>query len=115
MSPGPVALSPHTGTLHVRYRMWANRAGGETEQPPTKRSPDDARWWRLRALDLFTLLCETHSSGAIRREQSLLAAPVRIAVVISVVGDLLPTAPVRLDRPDLVVASGVVDKSYLLT
>jgi hypothetical protein len=78
-----------------------------------KRSPENAPW-RLRALDLFTLY-ETHSSGAIRREQSLLAAPVRIAVVSSVVGDLLPTTPVRLDRPDLVVASGVVDKGYLLT
>ena len=62
-----------------------------------------------------SLLCETHSSGATRREQSLLTAPVRIDVVISVVGDLEPTTPVRLDRPDLTVASGVADKGYPLT
>ena len=56
-----------------------------------------------------SLYCETHSSGSTRREKSLLTAPVRIAVVISVVGDLLPTTPAGLDRPDLTVASGVVD------
>jgi hypothetical protein len=54
MSPGPNALRPHTGVLHVRYRVWTNRAGGETEQPPTERSPDDARW-RFRAPDLSTV------------------------------------------------------------
>src|SRR5215208_8423266 len=64
----------------------------------------------------ISLLCETYSSGPTRREQSLLlTAPVRIIVVISVVGDLLPTSPVGLDRPDLSVASGVVDKGYPLT
>src|SRR5215204_650363 len=62
-----------------------------------------------------SLLCETHSSGATRRERSLFTAPLRIAVVISVVGDLLPTTPVGLDRPDLTVASGVVDIGYPLT
>src|SRR5829696_5560662 len=62
-----------------------------------------------------SLLCETHSSGATRGEQSLLTAPVRIAIVISVVGDFLPTTPVGLDRPDLTVASGVVDIGYPLT
>src|SRR5918995_631244 len=55
--------------------------------------------------DLFTL-CETHSSGATRREKSLLTAPVRIDVPISVVGDWLPASPTWFDRPDLVVASG---------
>ena len=112
-SPGPIAPSPRTDALHVLYRVWTNRAGGETEQPPTKRSPDDARW-HFRALDLLTLY-ETHSSGAIRRERSLLTAPVRSIVVISVVGDLLPTTPVGLDRPDLTIGSGVVDKGYPLT
>ena len=34
--------------------------------------------------------------GATRREQSLLTAPVRIAVVSTVVGDLLPTTPAGL-------------------
>src|SRR5918993_322776 len=52
----------------------------------------------------ISLLDETHSSGATRREQSLLAAPARIAVVISVVGDLLPASSTGLDRPDLFVA-----------
>jgi hypothetical protein len=94
-------------------------AGAGTLQasvPSTKRSPEYARWWRIRTPDLFTL-CETRSSGATRREQSLLlSAPVRIAVVISVVGDLLPTTPARVDRPDLTVGSGdVVDIGYLLT
>src|SRR5918993_1130851 len=89
-------------------------AGGETEQPSTKRSPENARW-RLRALVLFAF-CETHSSGVTRREQSLLTAPVRIAVVSSVVGDLEPASPVGLDRPDLTVGSGdVVFIGYLLT
>jgi hypothetical protein len=63
----------------------------------------------------ISLLCETHSSNATRREKSLLTAPIRIAVVISVVGDLLPATPVGLDRPNLTVASGVVDIGYLLT
>jgi hypothetical protein len=63
----------------------------------------------------ISLLCETHSSGATRREQSLLTAPVRIAVVISVVGDLLPATPVGLDRPDLSIGSGEVDIGYPLT
>ena len=62
-----------------------------------------------------SLLCETHSSEATRRDKSLFTAPVRIAVVISVVGDLLPTTPAGLDRPDLTVASGVVDIGNLLT
>ena len=62
-----------------------------------------------------SLLCETHSSGATRREKSLLTAPVRIDVPISVVGDLLPTTPAWLDRPDLTVGSGVVDIGYPLT
>ena len=63
----------------------------------------------------ISLLCETHSSGASRREESLLAPPVRIAVVISVVGDLLSTTPVGFDRPDLSVGPGDVDIGYLLT
>jgi len=63
----------------------------------------------------ISLLCETYSSGATRREKSLLTAPVRIAVVISVVGDLEPTTPAGFDRPDLTVASGVVDIGNLLT
>ena len=63
----------------------------------------------------ISLLDETHSSGATRREQSLLAAPVRIAVVISIVGDLLPASPAGLDRPDLTVGSGRVYVGYALT
>jgi hypothetical protein len=62
-----------------------------------------------------SVLRQTHSSGATRREQSLFTAPVRIAVVISVVGGLLPTTPAGLDSPDLSVGSGVVDIGYLLT
>src|SRR5215213_1071401 len=97
--------------LDVDFGEQSRRTRQSNLQP--KRSPDDARW-RLRALELFTFY-EPHSCGAIRREQSLLTAPVRIIVVISVVGDLLPTSPVGLDRPDLSVASGVVDKGYPLT
>jgi len=63
----------------------------------------------------ISLLCETHSSGATRREKSLLTAPVRIGVVSSVVGDLLPTTPAGLDRPDLTVGSGRVYVGYALT
>ena len=46
-----------------------------------------------------------------------MAPPVRILVVSSVVGDLLPTTPAGVDRPDLIVASNVVvvDIGYLLT
>ena len=45
-----------------------------------------------------------------------MAPPVRIAVVISVVGDGLPTTPAGVDRVDLTVGSGdVVDIDYLLT
>jgi len=62
-----------------------------------------------------SLLCKTHFPGATRREKWLLTAPVGPVVVISVVGDLVPATPVGLDRPDLVVGSGVVDKGYLLT
>src|SRR5918995_2353434 len=58
-------------------------------------------------------LYETHSSDATRRKGSLLlASPVRLIVVISVVGDLLPTTPVGLDRPDLTIGSGEVDIGY---
>ena len=96
------------------YGLRRTKQEEKTEQPPTKGSPKYTRW-RLRAPDLFTL-CETHSSGATRREQSLLAAPVRIAVVISVVGDWLPTTPAGCDRIDLSVGGcGVVDIGYLLT
>src|SRR5215213_3130182 len=70
-------------------------AHGIVEDGVAKKSPYYARW-RIRALDLF-ILCETHSSGSIRREKSLLlTAPVRIAVVSTVVGDLLPTTPAGL-------------------
>src|SRR5215204_2929268 len=62
------------------------------------------------------VLCETHSSGSIRREGSLLTAPVRIIVVISVVGDWGPTTPAGFYRIDLSVGSGcLVDIGYLLT
>jgi len=55
-------------------------ADGFVEDAVAKKSPDYARW-RLRALDLF-ILCETHSSGATRREKSLLlTAPVGPVVV----------------------------------
>ena len=65
--------------------------------------------------DLFTL-CETHSSGATRKEESLLSAPVRIIVVSSVVGDWALTTPVGADCIDFSVGcSGVVDIGYLLT
>src|SRR5215208_831645 len=63
---------------------------------------------------LFLTLCETHSSRSIRREKSLLfTAPVRIAVVSTVVGDLEPSSPAGLDRVDLFVAPTVeVDIGY---
>src|ERR687890_214228 len=53
----------------------------------------------------MSLLDETHS-GATRREESLLTAPVRIAVVISVVGDWLPASSDGFDGVDLFVAFG---------
>ena len=65
----------------------------------------------------ISLLCETHSSDATRREQSLLTAPVRIAVVISVVGDWLPaSSSAGIDGVDLgVTVDRVVGvKGYLL-
>jgi hypothetical protein len=62
-----------------------------------------------------SLLCETHSSGATRREQSLFTAPVRIEVVPIVGGDWGPATPVGLDVMDLCVSgSGIVDIGYAL-
>jgi hypothetical protein len=52
----------------------------------------------------------THSSGGTRREESLLLAPpVRILVVSSVVSDWEPTTPAGFDRVDLLVVSDVAD------
>jgi hypothetical protein len=63
-----------------------------------------------------SLYCgETHSSGATRRENWLLTAPVRIEVGRDVVDDLVLTLPVWFDRVDLTVGSCVVDKGYALT
>ncbi len=71
-----------------------------------------------------SLLCETHSSGATRREESLprtttttsFTSPVRIIVVRLVVGDSGLTTPVGLDVIDLGVSgSWVVDIGYVLT
>src|SRR5215208_1564299 len=56
----------------------------------------------------ISLLCETHTSGATRREKSLLTAPVRIKVGRGVVDDLVLTPPVWFDGVDLFVASGDV-------
>jgi hypothetical protein len=67
-----------------------------------------------------SLLCETHFSGATRREESLPLAssftcPVRIIVLRIVAGDWGPTTPVGVDVIDLAVAGcGVVDIGYLL-
>src|SRR5215204_6674519 len=110
---GPIRCYSTGAMQCAGYRLQRTKQEEKTEQPPTKRSPVYAPW-RIRAPDLFTL-CETHSSGPTRRKKPLLTAPGRILVVISVVGDLEPTTPIRFDRPDLVVASGVVDKGYLLT
>jgi hypothetical protein len=64
----------------------------------------------------ISLLCETHSSGATRKEQSLLTAPVWPVVVKTVVSDLEPSSPVGFDCPNLTIACcGVVDIGYLLT
>jgi hypothetical protein len=95
--------------------IYASAGTLQASVPSTKRSPDVARW-RLQAPNLFTL-CETHSSEPTRRKKSLLTAPVRPVVVISVVGDLEPATPVGLDRPDLTVGSGSgdVDIGNLLT
>ena len=54
----------------------------------------------------ISLLWETHSSGATRREQSLLTAPVRLKVVRTVVGDVESASPIGFDRIDLSVGSG---------
>ena len=69
-----------------------------------------------------SLLCETYSSGATRREESLLrptsafTCPVRIPVLRIVVGDFGITTTVGVDVIDLVVAgSWVVDIGYALT
>jgi hypothetical protein len=62
-----------------------------------------------------SVLCETHSSGPTRREQSLLTSPVRIKVGRGVVDDLVRTTPVGFDGVDLTVGSGVVDIGYALT
>jgi len=62
-----------------------------------------------------SVLCETHSSGPTRREESLLTPPVRIEVGRGVVGDLVHTTSVWFDRVDLTVGSGVVDIGYLRT
>src|SRR5215208_3539970 len=71
---------------------------------------------RFQGLDEHRSICETHSSGATRWEQSLLTAPVRIAVQSSVVGDWEPTTSAGFDRVDLGVGSGdVVAISYALT
>jgi hypothetical protein len=67
-------------------------ADGLVEDAVARKSTDYARW-RIRALDLF-ILCDTHSSGATRREKSLLLAPpVRSIVASTVVGDFLPASP----------------------
>ena len=63
-----------------------------------------------------SLPCDTHSSGATRREQSLLTPPVGIIVVRIVVGYSGPTTSVGLDVIDLGVSgSGIVDIGYGLT
>ena len=100
-------------------RTWVNKESkeGPLEERQSNLQQSGARMTRDGgASGLSTsLLCETHSSGATRREKSLFAPPGRIGVVISVVGDLLPTTSTGLDRPDLTVASGVVDIGYPLT
>src|SRR5215211_5961490 len=63
-----------------------------------------------------SLLCETHSSGATRREKPpLLTAPVRLKVSSTVVGNWGPTTPAGLDRVDFIVVSVVALEGYLLT
>ena len=70
---------------------------------------------------LSSLLCETHSCGPTRREESLPPAssftcPVRIPVLRIVVGDSSITTSVGVDVIDLVVAGAwVVDVGYALT
>src|SRR5215207_155010 len=82
--------------------------GGETEQPPTKRSPENARW-HLRALFRIYLTLRRHSfsESALERGASLLTAPPRrIEVASTVVGDLDLSSPVGFDSVDLGVGSG---------
>ena len=62
----------------------------------------------------ISLMCETRSSGATRREKSRLTAPVRIAVQTTVVGDLLPTSPAGVDGVELLVVSVESCKGYPL-
>ena len=63
-----------------------------------------------------SLLCETHSSGATRREKPpLLTAPVRLKVSSTVVGNWGPTTPAGLDRVDFIVVSVVALEGDLLT
>ena len=94
--------------------LYAGAGMLQASVPLTKRSPENSRW-RLRA-PYFLTLCETHSSGSIRRETSLLTAPVRLIVVSTVVGNWGPTTTTGADRIDLRVGSGCgVDIGYLLS
>src|SRR5215204_376094 len=105
---GPIRCYSTGAMQCVGYRLQRTKQEEKTEQPPTKGSPEYAPW-RIRAPDLFTLY-ETHSSGGTRREKSLLLAPpVRILVVSSVVSDWLPTTPAGVDRVDFIVVSVVAD------
>jgi hypothetical protein len=64
----------------------------------------------------ISLLSETHSSGATRREKPLLlTAPVRLKVPSTVVGDWGPTTSAGVDRVDFIVVSVVALEGDLLT
>src|ERR671911_167512 len=85
--------------------------------PVERRSPES----RDGASGLpISLLCETHSSVATRREESLPPAssftcPVRTIVLRIVAGDCGPTTPVGVDVKDVWVSvSRIVDIGYLL-
>src|SRR5215212_7987478 len=91
---------------------------GRSRQAWPQQSGAQKTRWHLRAPDFLTL-CETHSSGATRRGQSLLSAPVRLIVACTVVGDVESASPIGADRIDLFVGPGsgstVVFIGYLLT
>jgi hypothetical protein len=96
--------------------VWINEQE-ETELPPIKRSPENARW-RLRALFRFYLTLQRHSSSESALEGGaslLLAPPGRLVVASTVVGDWVLTSPTDFDRIDLaVISAGGRAIGYLL-
>src|SRR5215217_2281602 len=100
---------------HVRYRGVDQQSRRRDRATSNKVEPGRRAMAPPSSRPLYSAKL-TQSSGATRREKSLLPPPVRIIVVSTVVGDWLPTTPAGVDRVDLSVGSGcVVDIGYLLT